>query len=95
MQGELSVSADLAAIAPALEKLGAGRVRVTIAVETPDSPPFVSHDEVALDHSGEGTMWLYEAKIIWPPEATRVAVTVEELETGASGTGVAELPKLP
>ena len=95
MQGELSVSADLAGIAPALEKLGAGRVRVTIAVETPGSPPFVSHDEVALDHSGGGTMWLYEAKIIWPPEATRVAVTVEELATGASGTGVAELPKAP
>ena len=95
MQGELSVSADLAVIAPALEKLGAGRVRVTVAVEIPDSPPFVSHDEVALDHSGEGTMWLYEAKIIWPPEATRVAVTIEELGTGVSGTGVADLPKLP
>ena len=24
-------------------------------------------------------MWLYEARIIWPPEATRVAVTIEEL----------------
>ncbi len=95
VQGELSVSADLAGIAAALERLGAGHVRVTIAVETPGSPPFISHDEVALDHSGEGTMWLYEAKIIWPPEATRVAVTIEELTTGASGTGVAELPKVP
>jgi hypothetical protein len=95
IQGELSVSADLGTVAPALEKLGPGRVRVTIAVEIPDSEPFISHDEVALDHSGEGTMWLYEAKIIWPPEATRVAVTIEELETGASGTGVADLPKLP
>ena len=95
MQGELSVSADLASITPALEKLGAGRVRVTIAVEVPGSAPFVSHDEADLDHSGGGTMWLYEAKFRWPPEATRVAVTVEELKTGASGTGVAELPKAP
>ena len=95
MQGELSVSADLAGITPALEKLGAGRVRVTIAVEIPGSAPFVSHDEADLDHSGGGTLWLYEAKINWPPEATRVAVTVEELKTGARGTGVAELPKAP
>jgi hypothetical protein len=95
MQGELSVSVDLAGIAPALEKLGAGRVRVTIEVEIPGYPPFVSHDEADLDHSSGGTMWLYEAKINWPPEATRVAVTVEEVKTGARGTGVAELPKAP
>lgn len=95
VQGELSVSADLAGITSALERLGAGRVRVTIAVEIPGSPPFLSHDETDLDHSGEGTMWLYEAKINWPPEATRVAVTLEELKTGASGTGVADLPKAP
>jgi hypothetical protein len=95
IQGELSVIADLAGIAPALEKLGAGRVRVTVAVEIAGSQPFVSQEEADLDHSSEGTMWLYEAKINWPPEATRVAVTVEELETGARGTGVAELPKAP
>jgi hypothetical protein len=29
----------------------------------------------------------------WPPEATRVALTVEELKTGARGTAVADLPK--
>ncbi len=95
LQGELSVSADLAGISAALERLGAGRVRVTVAVEVPGSPPFVSHDEADLDHSGSGTIWLYEARILWPPEATRVAVTIEELKTGARGTGVADLPKLP
>ena len=95
MRGELSVSADLAGITPALEKLGAGRVRVTIAVEVPGSAPFVSHDEADLDHSSGGTIWLYEAKINWPLEATRVAVTVEELKTGARGTGIADLPKVP
>lgn len=94
MQGELSVTADLTGIAPVLEKLGQGRVRVTVAVELPGSEPFVSHEEADLDHSGAGTIWLYEAKINWPTSATRVAVTVEELKTGARGTGVAELPKI-
>jgi hypothetical protein len=93
-KGKLVVSADLAAIADALERIGPPRVRVTIAVEIPGKPPFVSHEDVTIDHSGEGTVWYYEAGITWPQEATRVSVTVEELGTGFAGGAVAPLPRL-
>jgi hypothetical protein len=92
-KGKLVVSADFAAIADALERVGPPRVRVTIAVEIPGKPPFVSHEDVTIDHSGEGTVWYYEAGITWPKEATRVSVTVEELGTGFAGGAVAALPQ--
>jgi hypothetical protein len=90
--GELRVSADLAEIAGALEKVGPGRIRVTLAVEAKGSKPFVHHDEMDISRDDTGTTWLYDAPFEWPPEAERVAVTVEELKTGARGTAVAELP---
>jgi hypothetical protein len=68
-------------------------VRVTVAVENTKGKPFTQTEETQLDHSGSGTIWNYEANIVWPPEATRVAVTVEELATGTSGSAVADLPK--
>lgn len=92
-RGRLVVSADLAAIAEALERVGPARVRVTVAVEIPGKTPFVSHEDVTLDHSGEGSVWYYEAGITWPREATRVSVTVEELGTGSAGGAVAALPR--
>ncbi len=93
MRGRLEVSADLGSIAEALETLGPGRIRVTVAVENTKGAPFTRSEEAELDHSGQGTMWSYEANITWPPDATRVAVTIEELKTGARGSAVAELPK--
>ena len=94
MRGTLEVSADLASIAEALDTLGPGRVRVTVAVEHSKGAPFTQSEEADLDRSGDvGTLWTYEAPIVWPPEATRIAVTIEELKTGARGSGVAELPK--
>jgi hypothetical protein len=90
--GELRVSADLAEIAGALEKVGPGRIRVTLAVEAKGSKPFVHHDEMDIARDDSGTTWLYDAPFEWPPEAQRVAVTVEELKTGARGTAVADLP---
>jgi hypothetical protein len=92
-RGKLVVSADLAAIADALERVGPPRVRVTIAVEIPGRNPFVSHEDVTPEHSGEGSVWYYEANITWPKEATRVSVTVEELGTGFAGGAVAALPQ--
>ena len=94
-RGRLEVAADLTSIAEALELLGPGRVRVTVAVEHSRGAPFTQTEEADLDGSGEGTVWAYEAPIVWPPEATRIAVTIEELKTGARGSGVADLPKTP
>ncbi len=93
IKGTLTVFADFASIMDALERTGGGRVRVTMAVENSKGAPFTQSDETELDHSGVGTIWNYEANIVWPPEATRVAVTVEELATGTSGSAVAELPR--
>ena len=92
-KGRLVVSADFAAIAEALERVGPPRARVTVAVEIPGKTPFVSHEDVAIEHSGEGSVWYYEAGITWPREATRVSVTVEELGTGLAGGAVAALPR--
>jgi hypothetical protein len=90
--GELHVSADLAEIAVPLEKVGPGRIRVTLALEAKGSKPFVHHDEMDISRDDTGTTWLYNAPFEWPPEAERIAVTVEELKTGARGTAVAGLP---
>jgi hypothetical protein len=94
LRGTLEVSADLASIAEALELLGPGRVRVTVAVEHSRGAPFTQSEEADLDDSGDGgTLWAYEAPIVWPPQASRVAVMIEELKTGARGSGAADLPR--
>ena len=90
--GELRVSADLGGIAPALDRVGPGRVRVTIAVERGGFQPFVSSEEVDLAREGSGTTWLYNAPLEWPSDARRVSVRVEEQKTGTFGTATAELP---
>ena len=91
--GELHVSADLAEIAGPLEKVGPGRIRVTLALQAKGAKPFIYHDEMDISRADTGTTWLYNAPFEWPPEAERIAVTVEELKTGARGTAVAGLPK--
>jgi hypothetical protein len=91
--GVLRVSAELANIAGALEKVGPGRIRITLAVQAAGSRPFLHHDEMDLSRDDPGSSWLYEAPFEWPPEAQRVAVTVEELKTGTRGAAVADLPK--
>jgi hypothetical protein len=91
--GELRVSADLGSIASALDRVGPGRVRVTIAVERGGFQPFVSSEEVDLAREGSGTTWLYNAPLEWPADARRVSVRVEEQKTGTFGTATAELPR--
>jgi hypothetical protein len=54
--------------------------------------PFVHHEEVDLAREGGGTFWTYDFPLEWPPEATRVAVTIEELKTGTRGTAATDLP---
>jgi hypothetical protein len=90
--GELHITADLAEIAGPLEKVGPARIRVTLAIEAKGSQPFVYRDEMDISRDDSGATWLYDAPFEWPPEAQKVAVTVEELKTGAHGTAVAELP---
>jgi hypothetical protein len=90
--GELQVSADLGPIVEALEKVGPGRMRVTLALRASGVQPFVHHEEVDLRREGDGTFWTYVFPLEWPPEATRIAVTLEELKTGTRGAAVAELP---
>jgi|GEM_PF-5215468 len=95
---EVNVRTVLAVVTDAKGKpierplVGPGRIRVTLAVEAKGSKPFVHHNEMDLTREDTGTTWLYDALFEWPPEAERVAVTVEELKTGARGTAVAELP---
>ncbi|HKF44620.1 MAG TPA: hypothetical protein VKG01_16095 [Thermoanaerobaculia bacterium] len=91
--GVLQVSAELAEVSAALAKVGPGRIRITLAVQATGSKPFVHHDEMDLRDDDPGTSWLYEAPFEWPPEAQKVAVTVEELKTGTQGAAIAELPK--
>ena len=91
--GVLQVSAELAQISAALQKVGPGRIRITLAVQATGSKPFVHHDEMDLAGYDPGTSWLYEAPFEWPPEASKVAISVEELKTGARGAAVADLPK--
>jgi hypothetical protein len=91
--GDVQVSVDLGPIVEALEKVGPGRMRVTLAVRAPGMQPFVHHEEVDLSRTGAGAEWTYVFPFEWPPEATRVALTVEELKTGARGSAAADLPK--
>lgn len=90
--GELRVSADLGSIASTLDRVGPGRLRVTIAVERSGFQPFVSSEDVDLARDGAGTTWLYNAPLEWPSDARRVSVRVEEQKTGTFGTATAELP---
>ncbi|HLN57469.1 MAG TPA: hypothetical protein VK416_02855 [Thermoanaerobaculia bacterium] len=91
--GDVLVSVDLGTIVEALEKVGPGRMRVTLAVRAPGMQPFVHHEEVDIAREGRGTSWTYAFSLEWPPEATRVAITVEELKTSTRGTAVADLPR--
>ena len=92
--GILHVTADFAPIEDALEIVETARMRVTIAVEVEGAKePFVSHDEVSAPRTGEGSLWSYDAPISWPKKGRRVAVTVEELQTGSRATAVIDLPR--
>jgi hypothetical protein len=90
--GEMHVSVDLSSILEALEKVGPGRMRVTVAVRASGKQPFVHHEEVDLAREGPGADWTYVVPLEWPGEASRVAVTVEELKTGTRGAAAADLP---
>lgn len=90
--GTLSVRARLGELRDVLATLGVARLRVTVAVEVDGAPEaFVAH-EVKETTIGTGDDWVYEAPIMWPLAARRVAVLIEELGTGITGGGLAPFP---
>jgi hypothetical protein len=91
--GRLEVRVKLGGLPRVLEKVGAGEMRVTVAVWEPKTVPFVHHDEKPLEKSRlDGDTWIYTAPIEWPARARRISVFVEELKTGASGSAIADFP---
>ncbi len=93
--GRFEVRVKLGDLPRVLEKVGAGQMRVTVAVWEPKTVPFVHHDEKPLEKSKsdrDGDTWIYAAPIEWPARARRLSVFVEELKTGASGSAIADFP---
>ncbi|HSB62957.1 MAG TPA: hypothetical protein VLJ18_02280 [Thermoanaerobaculia bacterium] len=91
--GRFEVRVKLGDLPHVLEKVGAGQMRVTVAVWEPRTLPFVRHDEKPLEGSTSGgDTWIYTAPIEWPARAKRLSVFVEELKTGASGSAIADFP---
>ncbi len=89
--GMLHVDADLSSLVSTLEHLNGGKIRVTIAVDVAGArDPFTTRQE--FDVGKTQAAWGADIPIGWPAKGRRVAVTVEELKTGARGTGAVDLP---
>ena len=89
--GTLHVDVDLAALAETLAVLQGGRARVTMAVEVEGArEPFTTKQEFDIPPKQAG--WGADIPITWPRKSKKIAVTVEELRTGARGTSVADVP---
>ncbi len=88
--GTLHVRVDLSSMASALAALDGGRIRLTIAVEVAGArEPFTTRQEFDV---GKKSALGFNFPMTWPAKGRRVAVTVEELKTGATATGAADLP---
>jgi len=90
--GQLEVAVDLHGLMDLIERPGTGQVRLTIAVDMRDRPPFVHHGTSMLERSGDGETWYYSAPLKWPSDAVQLAVVVEELTSGAWGAAKLQLP---
>ena len=60
---------------------------MSVAVARAKDAPFVKHDEVPLVGGGEGRIFVFEAPVAGAAPGDRIAVLVEELETGLLGGG--------
>ncbi|MFN3412713.1 MAG: hypothetical protein ACK42L_01440 [Thermoanaerobaculum sp.] len=91
--GRLEVRTDLGAVREVLEKTTRARLRVTVGVHMKRGEPFVHQEEFeqVVGEQSAGTVWTYEAPIKLPKEAERLAVVIEELQTGAWGAAVVDL----
>ena len=97
--GTLQARVDLSAFdGPALPEVT--NLRVTFAVEIPGQASFVRHDLVEYQELRGVEAWTYTLPVTLPPEVGKVAVLVEELDTGAWGAALAAqvsgpLPEVP
>ncbi|HEY1434859.1 MAG TPA: hypothetical protein VGG65_05745, partial [Thermoanaerobaculia bacterium] len=93
--GMLRVAANFAALREAVGDADGAPVplRLSIAVDLGDGDPFTSAEEV--DWRRESDSWRYQVPLTWPPEAKRIAVLVEEISTGLSGSAVVAIPAAP
>ena len=90
--GVLHVDADISSLRTSLEALGGGRLRLTIAVDVEGArEPFTTNQEfdIAKDQANFGA----DVPITWPKKTRKIAVTVEELRTGARSTAAADVPR--
>jgi VWFA-related protein len=85
----LQARLDLTPVRPVLARTTASTIRVTIAVSFPDGPPFVHRDEVAGQPLAGLSAWTYRLPLTLPGRFERVAVVLEESQTGAWGSAVA------
>jgi hypothetical protein len=89
--GDLLVSADLGELRPTLSAVNLGEMRITVVVEVAHRPPFIHHQEIAVDWKEFGDIWQFGADIKWPRNASRLAVVVEELVSSTWGASVISL----
>lgn len=87
----LRLKVQLGPVPDLLRAVGEGRLRVSVAVAHGKDAPFVNHSEMPLVRSGEGTLYLYDAPLTGLFPGDRIAVLVEELETGISGSATLTL----
>jgi hypothetical protein len=92
-QGMLRVAANFGAVRDLLSADGPVRLRLSLAVELADGEPFTSSEEV--DWSSDSTSWRYQVPLTWPREAKRIAVVVEEVSTGLTGSAIVAVPVAP
>ncbi|MGH9316419.1 MAG: hypothetical protein ACRD1P_04860 [Thermoanaerobaculia bacterium] len=88
----LHVSVELVGLLESIRRAGPARFRVTVAFDDKEGSPTVHQQEFDVTRPGVGTVWRYDAELQGLPGGGRVAVTVEELTTGARGTALVDLP---
>jgi hypothetical protein len=81
----LRLKIQLGPVPDLLKVVGDGRLRVSVAVAHGKDVPFVNHSEMPLVRSGEGTLYLFDAPLTGLSAGDRLAMLVEELETGMAG----------
>ncbi len=89
LRSSLTTRVTLSSLREVLERLGGGRLRLTVLVEVPGVETVPHHEEVAIPATGFADVWTFRTAILLPKGTTRAAVVVEELATGLWGAGTA------